>query len=414
MRFSLSGNVLACCFNREVILGRFPDDRLHDIWFGTRVRELRKRLENNDLSMGCYECSRRLNQGFFQLSGAMQYDYLAGHKKSKYPTMLDFELSNNCNLECIMCTGENSSSIRNNREKGPAYKQHYNHDFVTQLDEFIPWLHEARFSGGEPFLVPLYYDIWKKIIKVNSKTEISILTNASVLNQEIIELLQNGIFKISVSVDSLRKETLETIRRRSCFETIMKNLEFFIKYSKSAKKNFSLNVCIMPYNWKELPEILEFCNDNAINLVFHTVLFPPAHSLSTLSSEGLKEIKAYLNKSFSIDRFGKSSHNEIAYNQVILQVEAWVKEAQIREEMSKVYENKSEKELLDLLSLHLNASDPDSRDRIFSMIEATALPEASRKKIITNLLGFSPLLINAELRHNETEKIKERLQMFNY
>ena len=62
-----------------------------------------------------------------------------------------------------MCGGKWSSAIRKNREGLPPLKNHYDKDFVKQIREFLPFLREARFIGGEPFLINLYYDIWEAI-----------------------------------------------------------------------------------------------------------------------------------------------------------------------------------------------------------------------------------------------------------
>jgi MoaA/NifB/PqqE/SkfB family radical SAM enzyme len=75
------------------------------------------------------------------------------------PKVMEFELSNECNLECVMCNGSFSSSIRKNREKLPPIISPYNDDFVNELDAFIPHLTDAKFLGGEPFMIEIYLKI---------------------------------------------------------------------------------------------------------------------------------------------------------------------------------------------------------------------------------------------------------------
>jgi MoaA/NifB/PqqE/SkfB family radical SAM enzyme len=86
---------------------------------------------------------------------------LTGH--INYPRVMEFELSNECNLECVMCNGYFSSSIRKNREKLPASVSPYNDQFVDELDQFIPHLTDAKFLGGEPFMIDIYLKIWERI-----------------------------------------------------------------------------------------------------------------------------------------------------------------------------------------------------------------------------------------------------------
>ncbi|MCO5260555.1 MAG: SPASM domain-containing protein [Crocinitomicaceae bacterium] len=162
LRFNHSGNVLACCFNRGYVFGKFPEQSINEIWFGDKKNKLTKALFKNDFSLGCLNCEYYVKDNR-KSSGAFQYDYLKEQKQYKnYPTMFDFELGSSCNFECIMCSGEYSSAIRKNREnKKPYYSpyEEFSGQFIEQLVPFIPHLTEMRFLGGEPFLMNIYYKI---------------------------------------------------------------------------------------------------------------------------------------------------------------------------------------------------------------------------------------------------------------
>src|SRR5690606_16057645 len=112
IRFNHSGNVIACCFNRGNILGKFPEQTIQDIWFGESVQNLKNAILKNNFSLGCQSCKKNISYNR-ELSGAYQYDYLKSQPQfQNYPTMFDFELGSTCNFECIMCSGEYSSAIR--------------------------------------------------------------------------------------------------------------------------------------------------------------------------------------------------------------------------------------------------------------------------------------------------------------
>lgn len=414
LRFSQSGNVLACCFNRGYSLGKYPENNLHDIWFGDKISNLRKHIDHNDLTLGCNECLRRIQNKYFALSGAYQYDYLSDYPKSKYPSMLDFEISNTCNLECVMCLGENSSSIRLNRDHLPACQQHYDENFVEQLKEFIPYLSEARFSGGEPFLIPLYYDIWERISAINPKTKISILTNATILNDKIISLLSKGNFNVSVSFDSFNKDTYEKIRKNADFNTALKNLEYFQTYSKNKNTGFNLNVCPMRYNWAEIPSIVRYCNEKEISLILHTVTFPPLESIWALDSKKLKEILNTLEKEDFDSINSVSNKNLSAYHQFIHQIKKWINESESFEQRKKDLDGKTENELIELFEQYIFKGTGESSSEIISLLNKSDLSVDERKNIFINLLRFSPDLIISEFMHNEAEKLLIRLKMFNY
>jgi MoaA/NifB/PqqE/SkfB family radical SAM enzyme len=414
LRFSQSGNVLACCFNRGYVLGKYPDQSVHDSWFGEKISKLRKCVSGNDLSLGCGECARRIENRLFNLSGSLQYDYLAEYGLGSYPAMLDFEISNICNLECRMCLGENSSAIRCNREKLPPYELHYDHQFVEQLKEFIPHIKEARFSGGEPFLVPLYYDLWNLLIEENPKAEISVLTNATVLNEKVKNLIANGNFRLSVSVDSLNKETYEKIRVNADFDTVFSNMEYFYDYSLRKNSVFCLNVCPLPYNWSEIPAIVKYCNEKNILLVLHSVIFPPAESLWAKESSELIKISDQLKKE-NVKASGKFGDKNISsYQNLVNQMENWAVKAVEHEKLKKELSGKNENELLLVFGQHLFGHADDYAKQISGLLLESDFSEKERKNIILNLLCFSPDLIISELLHSEPEKMKIRLGFFNY
>lgn len=414
LRFSQAGKILACCYNRGFVLGQYPEQTLHDIWFGDKIRQFRDFIRKNDLTHGCDECAERLNHRLFHLSGIRQYDYLATARKSRYPSMFDFEISNICNLECIMCLGENSSAIRSRREKLPPYTQHYDSAFVHQLEEFIPYLKEARFSGGEPFLIPLYFEIWERIIALNPETEISVLTNATILDESVKALLKKGNFSIAVSADSLVKETYEKIRQGADFEMVMHHFSYFMEYSRERKKTFSLNVCPLPQNWNEIPSLVKFCNEQNIQLVLHTVIFPPAQSLRALSAAELKNIYQHLSRE-NLQGFNECGQKNMAtYFCFLQQIAGWIKEAEKREQQKEILSGKTETELWEQLKLHLKNGKAEEYVQIAEILQDAEFNAEARKNILINLLCFPAALIISEIKHSIKEKIRLRLKMFNY
>lgn len=294
LRFNHSGNVLACCFNRGNILGKFPEQSIQEIWFGNNVSNLQQAISVNDYSLGCQSCEKSIMCNNRELSGAAQYDYLQNWEQHQdYPTMFDFELGSTCNFECIMCSGEYSTAIRVNREKQkPYYSPYEEHSelFVQQLIPFIPHLREMRFIGGEPFLMKVYYDIWDKVIELNPGIVLNVLTNGSILNKRVQAMLQKGNFKISVSIDSLVKNTYESIRKNGDFDQVMNNVEFFSYLMKEQGHIMNFNLCVMRQNWTEIPDYFHYCNANRIQVVLHTVKFPNHCSIWNLPVEELEKI----------------------------------------------------------------------------------------------------------------------------
>ena len=112
MLFANNGSVLACCFNRQAISGRYPQQSLKEIWFSKEAEILRNHVTHNDLSYGCFVCKNQLLNKEFNTVKAKMFDHLPD-EVSGYPVMMEFDLDNTCNLECVMCNADNSSAIRN-------------------------------------------------------------------------------------------------------------------------------------------------------------------------------------------------------------------------------------------------------------------------------------------------------------
>ncbi len=344
LNFEQNGNVRACCYNREEILGKWPDQSIRQIWHGPQANLLRKRIRNNDLGGGCTECGKMIEAGNFQGVRALFFDDNAPdnlatrllHLKNQftggigYPRVMEFELSNKCNLECVMCNGYFSSSIRKNREKlSPVYSP-YNEKFVNELDEFIPHLTDAKFLGGEPFMIDIYLSIWERILKIKPEIRIHITTNGTFLTDRVKELLEGLNAGIIVSIDSVVKETYEKIRVNGNYERVMANLDYFRDYTFRKKTFISMAVCPIIHNWKELPGILDFCLSKNVALYFNVVFTPFELSLREQAVEMQQEILEYLERqSVPMTQDAANTPRDLsikAYNDFVKLLKSWLDE----------------------------------------------------------------------------------------
>lgn len=417
MRFNHSGNVLACCFNRGNILGKFPEQSLEEIWFGSNVKKLQNAISKNDFSLGCQSCEKYITCGNREISGASQYDYLKLQKQyKKYPTMLDFELGSTCNFECIMCSGEYSTAIRANREKKSPYYSPYENNvelFVSQLIAFIPHLQEMRFIGGEPFLMKVYYGIWDKVIELNPNITLNVLTNGSILSKRVQTLLEKGNFKISVSIDSLVKKTYEEIRINGDFDKVMSNVSFFHKLMQERGHIMNFNLCVMRQNWQEIPDYFNYCNQNNIKVILHTVEFPVHCSLWNLPEEELKKIDdLYLSSTIFDTSTFVSEDNKITFEGLKKQISSWYLKAM----STKKQDNKNLEELKELFLNKIKENDSelviDSDFYYNFIIKTTELFSTKEQiKLLKFLNQIDTHLILDEVNVSSEERIIERFKV---
>lgn len=313
----------------------WPEKSVRDIWFGERFRRIREKVAARDLGAFCKTCKMNIESGNYVSVLAKLYDLPYG--LTEYPTEMEFELSNRCNLECVMCKGELSSSIREKREGLPPIPQRYDDRFVEQLREFIPHLKEAKFLGGEPFLIDIYTDIWEVIRELNPGMRITVTTNGTALNNRIKQLIEDLDFQIIISIDSFKKETYEQIRIKAVYEVVMKHLDYFLDYAERKNKVIQVSINPLRKNWHELHEYVDFCNARNMFLWFNTVVYPHEEALWSLPAAELEKIHAFLQAQRLSPRPPSTlranyDHNcRVFENLVNVQLVTWLEEARRRE-----------------------------------------------------------------------------------
>jgi len=267
---------------------------MKDIWFGEKFAEIRDNLKNNVFNSKCAVCKQKIETENWPL--ALAYD---GFSIKEYPTLLELELSNQCNLECIMCEGRLSSGIRKNRDRLPPLISPYDDSFVEQLKEFIPHLEELRFNGGEPFAQKIVYDICMIVAEIKPDLRINLATNGTVYNKQVQSILDRCNVHLNISIDSLEKETYEAVRVNGNFDMLMRNFVIFREYCHTNKRGLSVMVNPMRNNWKEMPNFLKFCNDNLVYLWYNTIHHPAHLAIWNLPTSELKTIYETLTDTFA-------------------------------------------------------------------------------------------------------------------
>jgi MoaA/NifB/PqqE/SkfB family radical SAM enzyme len=362
MFFGNRGYVFACCFNKLHVLGKYPDQSLLNIWNGENAGQLREALAANNFRLGCQGCRQLIDEGNFEALPAKVYD--RAFSAAGFPTRLEFELDNTCNYECIMCSGEFSSSIRERRERKPPVISPYGKDFVEELIPFIPHLQTAQFLGGEPFLIPVYFDIWEKMIEANPEIRISIQTNGSILNARVQKILKSLKFSISVSLDGATADTYERIRLNGSFERVMKNLDYFSAYTKRKETGLSISFCPMPQNWHEIPAMINLCNSFGAEVFFNTVYHPAECSLMNMERPSLITAVETLKSAEIAGNSTLECKNKRKFLALLLQMEQWTMQTESKAALHVEKAFGSYHELMEAVKNYAVKQNPGSADAL--------------------------------------------------
>ncbi len=155
------------------------------------------------------------------------------------PVELILEITNNCNLECIMCPRVNM--------KRPVGSMDIEL-FKSIIDQIKNHIELVYLSGG--LGEPTMHRKLKEMIEYAKKqnVRIGISTNATLLSEKIAnDILEAKPDILLLSLDGATKETHEKIRVGSKFEKTMANVEKFLELKANKKANLPYTVVQMVY-----------------------------------------------------------------------------------------------------------------------------------------------------------------------
>lgn len=296
MYFDQFGFVRVCCQNFQHTLGNVAHHSLDEIWTGERARNLRSALRKYNFNLGCEYCRWQLDEGNYN-NFARQFDRWPVSSETEFwPAQMEFSISNTCNLECVMCNGEWSSSIRTRREKLPPIRKVFDDRFFEDLRKYLPHLRWLKILGGEPFLANESYRIWDMLIEAGLQTPCHVTTNGTQYNAKVERILEALPVSFSVSMDGATKETVERVRKNANFETLHANFRRFHAYARERGTDIGLTYCLLPCNYHEFGDYLLFADEWDVDVSVNTVLHPPEHSLYAMNAEELRPIVDALDK----------------------------------------------------------------------------------------------------------------------
>ncbi|MCB1016901.1 MAG: radical SAM protein [Acidimicrobiales bacterium] len=286
------GDVRACCMNESFPLGNVTDRALVEIWHGERARRLRRALEADDLSLGCDFCAPQMQEGRADLAYARWFEgFPVEGPDPAWPRQLELALTNTCNLRCVMCNGEWSSSIRALVERRPPLPQAYDEAFFDGLRPFLPHLERVKFYGGEPFLAAENHRIWERLGELGGTTRCAVVTNATRFDARVEAVLDALAFDVTVSLDGVTAATVESLRRNLDFGEAVEHARRFREHTRRAGTAFGFNFCLTPANWHELGPFLAFADDWDADVRVIAVS-EPGHCLHDLDEGALAEVLA--------------------------------------------------------------------------------------------------------------------------
>lgn len=256
-----NGDLPLCCVASKNSGMNLKSDTIFDYFNSSYIHTIREKMLKGEYIAECEHCQLAEKHGnkSHRISENNQWEKLLGiefitelinrtNRNLISPISLDLRLSNQCNLECIMCSPRESSrwnhlsSTPFNRSASIFYKirnclypstngvkKAHSDNLLDQISTLLPNLREIILGGGEPFLMPEVVSLLKMCVEKNEAKHIKIRfhTNGTIYSSNLISLFTSfEEVEIFVSIDGTERVN-KYIRYPSSFARISENLQAF-------------------------------------------------------------------------------------------------------------------------------------------------------------------------------------------
>lgn len=181
----------------------------------------------------------------------------------KHPVSLMIELTNHCQLKCIICAREHDLG----KQMSVGHMDF--EQFKKIIDENHLYLDRIGLTGlGETLLYPKIVEAVNYIGKKNKGILIFLSTNAYQANAPaLVKEIADKIDTLQISLDGIGS-TFEEIRRKSNFNRYYSNLEQISRYNHKSRMSVKFNMVVFKNNYKEMTKVVELADELSIQEIY--------------------------------------------------------------------------------------------------------------------------------------------------
>ena len=219
--------------------------------------------------------------------------------------VLQWHLSENCNLKCLHCYQENHKPIQLEFDKLVIiYKQ-----FKELLNKKKMKGH-INITGGEPLCNPYLFKLLDLIKEDSDLITFSILTNGTLINEKIAKKIKsyNPLY-VQVSLEG-GKKTNDYIRGKGTYKKIAEGVVNLRKENIFTSISFTAT----SLNYKEFPKVVRYARKYGVNNVWSDRFIPLGDSDKSLALnyEQTREYLEIMNKERNKLKKVKNSNTTIS------------------------------------------------------------------------------------------------------
>ncbi len=192
---------------------------------------------------------------------------------TKFPTHVDIESTNMCNLRCVMCP---------HGFEDEEYQRKFRKTLgIMEWELYENIINEGAKKGmcsiklnwrGEPLMAKSFLIEAIRYAKGKNILEISINTNGLLLDENLCrDLISSGIDRVIISVDAATRNTYEKIRRGGDFKKLINNVNMFLAIRKELhtdKPYVRVQMVKMDENIHEVGDFIAMWKEKADSISF--------------------------------------------------------------------------------------------------------------------------------------------------
>jgi molybdenum cofactor biosynthesis enzyme MoaA len=243
------------------------DEFVLELEVETKGGESKKLFITLDLnSSGIQEIEVDDNKAQADLSHKITEEKLKETLKKHPWITIRMDITNKCNLRCIMCHYK-EEEIHSRPTKNITAEQ-----LKHNLKDIAPYVKHIMLSCGfEPLMSKHFAEIVSMIHDNFPHMEIAMCTNGMLLGSKARKtIIENNVTHLLLSLDGVTKKTVERIRVGADYNKIIGNIMALRDLKQKHKRNFPLmfmDFVLMNSNIHEAPAFVQLCSKLGIEII---------------------------------------------------------------------------------------------------------------------------------------------------
>lgn len=175
-------------------------------------------------------------------------------------TYVRLSVTDRCDLRCVYCMSEDMKFVPREQLLTLEEMSRIGTAFVAL------GVNKIRISGGEPLTRRNILSVFKTLGKLDGLTDLTLTTNATLLEKYAQPLRDAGVTRINISLDTIQTERFAKITRIGKLEKTMIGIDEALKVGFD---NIKINTVVMKnFNYDEIVDLVEFIRDRGMDISF--------------------------------------------------------------------------------------------------------------------------------------------------